>query len=193
MNGNELVALARLLKITGKAASNVADSISKNEDYQKMTNAAGKEIKSVTRKGLKLIGNCFTRLNNNDLRHMADLLTEIESRTKEYEGIDISDKEIKKLISRCNHPHKLYNAFLKYLLLLYAVKIRGMSGYLKQLTEIKSQVDMLHSEYIDEELLNVKTEAEISVALRVWITVSIDSILLEIEDNEKYIKSEDML
>lgn len=197
MGAGELVAISRLLKYTGKAISQLINSEEGQmviSDIKKGAKAVtDNAIKPATQKGKELYSDhVVTSYTNHivasymkQLRKKVDLLMILESRSKDDEGIIIADEEIKKLITMCDNPAILDDVLLKYLLMVFAVKYRGMINYIKDVSETRTYIDMVFADIVDESILNVKTIDEISTAIRLWITIVINNALDKLEEYEE--------
>lgn len=184
MGAGELVAISRLLKYTGKAIKNVANS----KEGKQITAAVEKGTKNVAKKGIKLFGNCVASVTIMDLKKRNEILFNIESRTKDGENIEISDSEIKKLISYCNGSEYFEVIFFKYLLLLFSIRIRKNVKELKVLNETKLYLETVFPGSL-KLMEDIKSEDELSIITRLWIPRVINSTLTEIDMWDKYKKN----
>ena len=189
MTGSELVAISRLLKATGKAIKQLINSDEGQQvisDVKKgAKSVADSTIKPAAQKSKEIYSDHVIASEMKKLRKKVDLLMALESRSEEDEGIFISDEEIKKLIPMCNNQVSLYDVLLKYLLMLFAVKSRGMINYIKDITETRTYIDMLFTDMVDESILNVKTIDEIGTAIRLWIPLVINNDLDKLDEYEE--------
>lgn len=189
MTGGELVAISRLLKMTGKVVKGIINSdegqmvISDVKKGAKVV--ANSAIKPAAQKGKELYSDHVVATYMKQLKKKVDLLMALESRSEEEDGIIISDEEIKTLITMCDNPAIIDDVLLKYLLMMLAVKSRGMVNYIKDITETRTYIDMLFTDLVDESILNAKTVDEISQAIRLWITFVINNALDKLEEYEE--------
>ena len=126
MTGNELVAISRLLKYGEKAVKELIN----NKEEQHKNNSDNDEIRQAKQKRKELYSNHMTIFQINRLRKKIDLMLEIEKRDTENGIIVISNEEIEKLIAMCEHL-TIADTFLRYLLMIFAAKSKGMVHYVK--------------------------------------------------------------
>lgn len=192
MGAGELVAISRLLKYTGKAIRQIMNSDEGQmviSDVKKGTKTVtDNTIKPVAQKGKELYFDHVLASNMRKLRKKADILMALESRSEEDDGVIISDEEIKKVIEICDNKEIIDDVLLKYLLMLFAIKSRGMVNYIKDIAEARTYIDMLFTDVVDESILNLKSIDEISKTIRIWIPVVINNILDQLDGYENYKK-----
>lgn len=192
MTGSELVAISRLLKATGKAIKQLINSDEGQQvisDVKKgAKSVADSTIKPAAQKSKEIYSDHVIASEMKKLRKKVDLLMALESRSEEDEGIFISDEEIKKLIPMCNNKNDLDDVLLRYLLMSFAAKSRGMINYIKDITETKTYINMVFTDVVDDNILNLKTADEISIVIRLWISGTINNGLDKLEEYEKMIK-----